>query len=450
MNRNKILSLSILTFVLVGLIALFSQAANPAHAETEAVNANNWETAIEISTGATRAQRPSIAASPDGKTILVTYVAPSNDDSVSDIKYSYSTQNGKLGSWTRNQAVHPSTAKKSEQTHVTFDQNGKAHVVWVEDTRLAYANSANLSSGFENFKYFSTSPAIPGALNPYVITYGNNVHIIWSEGDTGNPGPNIKHVQSTNGGTSWGAVTFVVNNGVKTEKPSVAVDDEGNLYLVYQQQTISPTHNNILYLKGTFNNSTLSWSSTPTDITSKIVGNPEGAFTMVEPSIMYNNGRLEVSVTQKYDAATSREARQFIYHITCANSCEDKANWQPKLIQDGATSALYIDISPNNLAASIVRLGSCTTIIFDGKPSSGQVDKERIFSSGSCSNWGNNRQDLTPTIGESRAIQPTAVIQNSWWMYVVYEQFENEDQAEKIYFMRNIPGVYLPVVLKAK
>lgn len=449
MKRNTFLLLSILTASMIGLVSLFSSRPSAVQAEQNVVASGNWGTEFEISTGSARAQRPAIATAPNGKTVLVTYIEPSSD-AVSNVKYSFSTNNGKAGSWQTNRPIHTATAKKSEQTHVAFDQNNKAHVVWVEDSRLAYANSSNLSSGFGTPKYFSASPAVPGANNPFVITYGNTtVHIIWAEGDTGNPGPNIKHVQSTNGGSSWGSTTFITDNNVQSEKPSAAVDADGNLYIVYQQQARfsgGNILNDIFYVKGTRNGSSFTWS-TPTNINSKI---PAGAFTMVEPSIIYNNGRLEVSATQQFpNSVNAKEAPYFIQYITCTTSCGNSNNWNPEVISepDGSGEALFVDITPSNIVSSIVKLGTCTTIVFDGKVSFTQDDSEQIFNSSSCNSWGNGRQDLTFN-DESRSIQPVAATQNNWWMYVAYEEFVNEGNAEKIYFIGNIPAVYLPVITK--
>ncbi|MBE2224810.1 MAG: hypothetical protein IAF02_24935, partial [Anaerolineae bacterium] len=361
-------------------------------------------------------------------------------------------------SWTKHREVYPASAAESNYVDATFDQTNRAHVVWVEGSGLAYANSSNLGSGFGNYKFFTKLSTNSVAYNPKVVTYGNNVHIIWSEGGdfSGTPeevGPNIYHVQYYKNNLNvwgWSDITAVTYNTVQSEKPAFAVDPAGNLHVVYQQQ-VDASHYNILYAKGTFNGSTITWEpeSNHAVITSNI---PAGAYTMVEPSILYSNGRLEVSATQVFDAPNPKEAASYIYYITCDTSCNESNNWDATRISEangGLTSALYVDITPSNIVSSIVRLGSCTSIVFDGKVTSTQDDKEQIFDSSSCNGWGDGRTELTEN-DESRTIQPVATTQYGWWMYVVYEEFVNLDSSEKIYFMRNIPSVYLPMISKPK
>lgn len=457
MSERKTLLLGILVFGLIGLVWTASQTTNPALADTKEIT-NNWVTAEDVSVGASYAIRPSVAAAPNGKTVIVTYSGKSGGDTKDNTYYSFSNNNGKSGSWTKNSPLYPQpdSTEESSQTNVIFDQNNKAHVVWIEGLGIAYANSTsgNLGNPFTNVWIAPNPPASdPGASNPRVVTYGNHVHIIWAEGDTssGTPqkiNPNIYHIHSSNGGATWGAVNAITFNTVKSESPAVAVDDAGNLHVVYQQQTIMPTHNNIKYAKGTFNGSAITWSTeaNQVDITSKI---PVGAFSMVEPSIIYSNGRLDVSVTQKYDSPNPNddsESQQYVYHIYCKSACTNANNWYP---QRASNTPLYISITPQNLASSIIRVNGCTNIIYDGKVSPGeQNDSEQVFENSSCSGWG-IPNELTDN-DESRSIQPAAASQNNWWIYVVYEEFTEQGDAEKIYFIRNIPGVYLPVIIRAR
>lgn len=336
----------------------------------------------------------------------------------------------------------------SIHTAVTFDKNNKAHVVWVENTGLAYANSSNLSTGFSAPKLFTDSLIDAGSevLNPQIITFNNHVHII---GVAKNVDQYVFHVHSADGGATWKAAKYVTNFLPKVDRPDVAVDHDGNLHVVYNGQKYIPPStllDSVSYAQGAFNGSDVTWNlSNHVDITTRMPATTD--YNVIEPSVIYTNGRLEVSVTQQYKPANPNlrhEARQFVYYIYCNGTCTTAANWNAQL---ASGAVLYIDNEPYNLTSEITRLAGCSLMVFDGKISTTQDDREQIFSASNCSGWGNGRIELTVN-DESRSIQPTIATQNNWWMYVAYEEFLNEDQVHKIYFTRNIPGVYLPIIRK--
>ncbi|MFO7684420.1 MAG: hypothetical protein R6X34_30690 [Chloroflexota bacterium] len=328
---------------------------------------------------------------------------------------------------------------------VAFDSTNKAHVVWIENGGLAYANSTNLNNGFNAPKIFIENLVKTGVVNAQIITFGNFVHIVGAATDQNN-NSNVFHVQSSNGGTSWGTPKLVTNNTLQTDRPTVGVDNDGHLHLVYRQQRVSsvimdPAHFHLKYARGAFNSTTVDWGEDEgahIDITGNIL---TGNSSLFEPSILVENGRLEVSATQKYDGNDS-QAEQSIYYLYCNGSCTNAGNWSQQKVSG---NVLYINNNPFNLVSDIVRLGSCTNVIFDGKVGTTLNPAEQIFSSSSCSGWGNARSSLTdPNV--ARSIQPAAATQNNWWMYIVYEEFA--DDVPKVYFMRNIPGVYLPMIRK--
>lgn len=444
LNSKIILTISLLTFSIFGLVLFASYVGEEVYAEAEAVS-GRWDPRLEISVGTTNAIRPALAAAPNGKTVLVTYT----DDNQNNPYYSFSTNNGKAGSWTFHRSIYPTSTTPSSQTAVTFDKNNKAHVVWIENTGLAYANSSNLSTGFSTPKLFTDPLVDPGSdvLNPQVITFNNHVHII---GIAKAVEPYVFHVHSADGGATWKAAQYVTNFLPKVDRPDVAVDTAGNLHVVYNGQKYLPPAtllDSVSYALGSFNGSVVSWTLTNhIDITTKMPATTD--YNVIEPSIVYTNGRLEVSVTQQYKPANPNlrhEARQFVYHIHCNGSCLTAANWNAQQVSG---QVLYIDNEPYNLTSDIGKLGNCSFTVFDGKISTTQNDREQIFSSSSCNGWGSGRSEMTIN-DESRSIQPAIATQNNWWMYVVYEEFESSTvNNHKIYFMRNIPGVYLPMIRK--
>jgi len=74
------------------------------------------------------------------------------------------------------------------------------------------------------------------SLTPVVAAdEGNNVHIAWYDDTPGNNEINYK--QSTDSGTTWGALFRVTWNSGASMVPAMAVDSSNDLYLVWQDHT---------------------------------------------------------------------------------------------------------------------------------------------------------------------------------------------------------------------
>ena len=469
-NQKNLLFFSLLLLTIIGLVTIISGSPETIHANSDetANTASSWENAHQqiSAVGAPYAISPSIAASPDGKTVLVVYSSAIAVDSPQNLYYSFSTKNGQSGSWTKHQPLNNSSATSSK-AHVTFDQNNRAHVVWTEGTSIAYAKSvsSNLNDGFGNITIFpNIVGTAPEAATPKVVTYGNHVHIVWAEGkgDFDDPDPDIYHRHSTNGGSSWGttlntpnAITtdgVIETDGLSHKNPTVTVDNDGNLHVLYEKPGIFGilTREQIRYVKGKLSNDAIIWpldESTHPIITADMSGNDPNEdpnFEVVEPDIIYVNGRLETSVTQKsVHTSIPSQKYQNIFNISCVGSCENESNWSSTQISD---RIYYLDAEPYSLTSSIIRLGGCLNIAFDGKVLTGS---EQIFLGNSCSGWGISTE-LTGNDESSRTIQPAAASQNNWWGYVVYEEFVGDavDANKQVFFTRNRPAVYLPMIIK--
>lgn len=461
-KQKNLLLISLLIVMTVGLVVILSPVPNTIHAEADSVD-TSWEaTHQEISTGAPYAIRPAIAATQDGNTIIVVYSTKMAGDSSQTLYYSFSNANGESGSWKKNTRIYNNTSgEDATKAHVVFDQDNRAHVVWTEGLGIAYVKSisSNLNDGFGAVTIFPNAPALdPGAIAPKVVTYGNHVHLIWAEGDSSSAEPerkeqNIYHRHSTNGGTSWGTTYSTPNKvtytAVRHTNPAVTVDESGHLHVLYEKRfAVGLTiREQITYAKGTLKNDVISWTDEAdhVDITKDMtIGLPN--FDVLEPDIIYTNGRLDASVTQRFDAALGKEKQQYVYHIGCADSCGTESNWIATRV---SSTVLYVDVSPYSLASSIINVGNCLHISFDGKQGISSDYSEQIFMTSSCNNWGDNREELTVD-DETRSIVPASTSQSNWWGYVVYEDFEGSanDENKQVFFVRNKPALYLPIILK--
>lgn len=453
-NRKNLLLLSLLLLTIIGLVISISGRPDAIHADSDetTATASSWEDAHQqVSVGAPFAISPSIAASPDGKTVLVVYSSAVAVSSPQNLYYSFSTKNGQLGSWTKHRPLNNSSATSSK-ANVTFDQSNRAHVVWTEGASIAYAKSvsSNLNDGFGSVTVFpNIVGTAPEAATPKVITFGNNVHIIWAEGkgNDADPDPDIYHRQSTNGGSTFNTPNAITIDGLSHKNPTVTVDNAGNLHVLYEKPGIFGVslREQIRYAKGTFSNNSITWPNEVThpNITANMSsGTPD--FEVVEPDIIYTNGRLETSVTQR-SVHTSEPSKKYqnVFNISCAGSCENESNWSPTQVSD---RIYYLDAEPYSLTSSIISLGGCLNIAFDGKVLNGS---EQIFLGYRCSGWG-IPTELTGNDESSRTIQPAAASQNNWWGYVVYEEFVGDDvnANKQVFFIRNKPAVYLPMIIK--
>lgn len=469
---KNIFLVSLFTLTAIGLITIISGSPVEIHAGTDetAALASNWENIqqpVSIGDpGAPYAIKPTIAEAPNGRTVLVVYSTQMDGDSKQNLYYSFSNKNGESGSWPNNQQNQQlnESDEISSKPYVTFDQSGRAHAVWTEGLSIAYAKSVSvdLSEGFLEPTVFPNIPGgNPDASDPKVITYGNNdVHIIWAESNDNTPDPNIYHRHSTSGGElanesdenkGWGT-TYTTPKPITTqslnhENPTVTVDDSGNLHVLYQKRdrVEDESVEQIRYTK--LNNGDALWPDelTHTDVTTDIPGGPP-YYDVLKPHIIYVNGHLEVSVTQRYLEGAPSEKHQYVFHIGCSISCENPSNWIATRVTN---TVLFIDAKPDSLTSSIMRIGNCLNIVFDGKSSTDQSKPEQVFLSSSCSGWGDNLQELTPRIG-SRTIQPIATSTSNWWGYTVYEEFvgTDVDANKQVFFVRNSPAVYLPVIMK--
>lgn len=144
----------------------------------------------------------------------------------------------------------------SERASIAVDNNGDVHVVWYDDTNGEWGSDTEImyarltATGWSNAtvisddttgwnKGFSYDPSI--AIDDY-----GNIHVVWWDGTVGEWGggsgdSEIMYTNCCNG--IWSNATVISDNtgwndGV-SEEPDIAVDDDGNLHVVWQDNTIS-------------------------------------------------------------------------------------------------------------------------------------------------------------------------------------------------------------------
>ncbi|MBK7919606.1 MAG: exo-alpha-sialidase [Chloroflexi bacterium] len=404
-----------------------------------------WSTPKVISTGVANAKRAVLKADPSnpGKLMVLFISMQSNDTTAIDPYFTVSQDFGV--NWSTPALVHESPSLESKQINFDFDDQGTAHAAWLEGRGLAYANSANWSTSFQTL---SNPNGDPGVTTPAVATFGSNIHIVWSEGNTNDPNPiktvpNILYTRSKDRGATWLAEPMVLTNtGLDSVSPAITVDPAGNVHIVWQEyKGLNDTNNrlfDIKYVKGTVSENSVSWS-TPITITSLITSS--SYFSTEEPQLRENNGEIQVTTTVIYQ----QPAEQYIYLLKCRANCTNLSNWTNKNSISG--QSLYVNVEPFYLGSSHAELLGCDYIFFDGASPDNTQDKEQIWMANSCFGWTN--QPKTITTADIRALRPSTDSLNNW-LYLTYEKEVQTESgnANQIYFLSNESdyGAYLPML----
>ncbi|MCB8985032.1 MAG: hypothetical protein H6659_14465 [Ardenticatenaceae bacterium] len=437
-------TVGLLLVVVIGALWALAWREQTAVAETAVPDADTWSSPKVISTGITNAKRPVIKADPNtpGK-VMVVFISQQINNTPIDPYYTLSTNYGV--NWTTPSPIHQSGVE-SKQIDFDFDNQGTAHAVWRENRSLAYANSSNWAG---SFKTLSAPTGDPGVTTPSIGTFGSNIHVVWSEANTGDPNPiktvpNIYYSRSTNRGANWLATPVAITStGLDSVSPSIAVDAAGNVHVVWQElefdQTLLDFVFKVKYVKGTVSANSVSWSA-PLTISNAIVASP---FDAHEPHILATNSGLEVTLTTIFQ----QPVEQYVYLLSCRSSCESLSKWTNQGNVSGP--ALYVNVEPVDLASSPTNRLGCTHVFFDGATTDNPEGKEQVWMANGCRGWNAPRTPITDNL--TRALRPSSDSLDNW-LYLAYEEaiVIETGNTNKIYFLSNESdyGMYLPVVIK--
>ncbi|NKQ37311.1 MAG: exo-alpha-sialidase [Chloroflexi bacterium] len=422
------------SFFLVSL--LFNQyvLAN----QTSITSNTQWENGQALTTpnnAQNGAIQPAVSAAPDGKTVIVAYMHKTGSlDNQADPYYFRSTQNGKPNTWSGPSPIYTSGAD-SRFVDVTFDASNKAHAVWVEgNNQLWYGKEDDWGSS--NPKNIYSGDLFIEA--PRIASSGNNtLNLVWSQQDF-TTDFNIFYARSTDGGSIWKDLFNISESSGSSKIPAIAVDSSNYLHVVWEEQVFGSEYE-ILYRNS--ENGGIDWS--PPITISEAIDVGTSLRAMHQPEIVISGNTLYVAFENR-----PAENEQKAYLVSCNSSdCTNINQWSGTDITVQNYSIKNTD--PAFLKPQPALLGGCTMVLFGGitgTPS--PTNNERIRESSSCNNWSSN-----PTVGgvdavmgsNVRAIRPSVTTHNSWWLYLAFERKESRSD---IYFVRNIPALYLPVIIK--
>ena len=426
--------------VIVGSQAYQTVKAVPA--EPEAVASTTlWEngknlTAVNVPQSALQ---PAIAGAPDGKTVLVAFLNETSGGKTNPY-YVQSGDNGK--SWSNPASIYTNNATEARYINISFDASANARAVWTEDNvQLWYGIKSPQSSTWSNIKSIYSISSSPGNLieSPQIVANGGKLHVVWGQQELGSNIDDIYYMSSSDGGSSWTTAVPIANdNGALSIAPSMAVTGNGTLHVVWEATiSSSPFQAEIFYTQSS-NNGT-SWT-TPITISQKI--NPGTTRGFAQPKIITEGNNLYVTFENHPDPSQQKP-----YFVSCSSGCTNLNNWSGGEASPQVYSVHGSD--PTFLKAQPVVISGCAMALFSGITGG---TTEKIWESNSCNNWNGatSVSGVDAVLGSNfRAIKPSATTHNNWWIYMAFERKDGASGRSDIYFVRNIPGLYLPVILRS-
>lgn len=387
-------------------------------------------------TSANGSSQPHITANSTGNNVLIVYNHESGDNT-RDPYYSLSGNNG--STWSTPAPIHTSPGVDSVQANAIYDTSNTAHTVWIE------AAPGSFTLSYARQDQWGTPPttistALITIADPQIIATDDALHIIWAQKNLPSEPVDIFHAISTDNGDNWTTTGFIgVNEPGTALAPDVAVDDSGDLHVVWEEAIASPPSAEVRYAHGTIAGTTATWSS-PIPIAA-----PPTVSEAREPSIAVDESAIHVAFTNKQTVGV--DVLQWSYYTSCTTPCTTPGAWNPLLSISG-TSLTVNGLNPFFLIPSLAVSENCTYVYFHGvNPGD---DNELIWGVNSCDGWSASARDQVTT-ESMRAIFPS-IINVGEEIFLAYE-WVNPDAPtppNQIYFMRGDlsedPVILMPII----
>lgn len=180
------------------------------------------------------------------------------------------------------------------------------HVVWHDDSpgnnEIYYKRSSigGSTKPTKRLTFSSGDSTVPAV----AVDSTNHIHVVWEDDTPGNL--EIFYIMSTDGGTSWTTTTRLTNNSGVSEHPSIAVDSNNHIHVVWEDWT--PGDGEIYYKKSTDAGATwvstkrLTWNSGTTVRPALAVDSNSGVHVVWQDSSPLN---YEIFYRRSTDGGTS-------------------------------------------------------------------------------------------------------------------------------------------------
>jgi hypothetical protein len=294
--------------------------------------------------------------------------------------------------------------------------------------RIHYSKSNDGRATFEPGITIAEAPDGPAQINPDIgVDDQGIIHVVWEDYATHPSLGNIMYARSDDGGGSFGESVMVddaVTVSTHQARPQIALDDDGIIHVVWEDYRRDPQLGDVYYSKSTdggrtFNDDVL--VDDPITVTSRQV-NPDIVIdSRGDIHIVWEDYRDNVEMANIYYARSTDGGRTF-----------------------GADKSLneVFDHATHHGRPTIVADGSDTLYVFweDYRNASHLGDIYCSLSTNGGETFASNVMVDDPITVTSRQIRPSAVVDGSGIVYVVWEDYRDDAERGNIYGARSVDG----------
>ncbi|MBP7146622.1 MAG: exo-alpha-sialidase, partial [Acidobacteria bacterium] len=210
---------------------------------------------VQETNGFPFADKPYIACAPAGGSYPNrAYVSWTNFGTTSPIRVVFSTDRGQT--WTG--AKNVSGGYGVQGSIPVAAANGLVYVFWLGPSGIEFTKSTNGGGTWAAYRTVSSASSIPGTQfrrNSFPTAgidrsggaHAGNVYVAWSDNRNGDP--DILFSRSTDAGNTWSAPLRVnddaLGNGRDQFFPWLAVDEKGNVHLMWHDRRDDPANDRI-------------------------------------------------------------------------------------------------------------------------------------------------------------------------------------------------------------
>jgi len=255
MRRFLPLSLGALVIIGIPLVAFSLVQASPGPGAPA-----HWSAARNISESPDGIAGPRIGVDSNGHLHLIWI-----DDRTGsgDLYYTQSTDGGTT--WSAFESI--TTTVESWPGDMAIGPDGTVHVAWVDvegtkSHRLKYGRRESA----ENWSDSDVEAGLALPPDPAMGVDGNYIYIVWQKRVGEQDNPNIWYGHKAITGTIW-TTQWITDTDVSSLAPDVAMDGNGNVHVVWQEQVNDGT---IWYSKGSWSG-TFGWSA-PITVSESLTG----------------------------------------------------------------------------------------------------------------------------------------------------------------------------------
>jgi len=220
--------LAILLLILWATVALLPGSAGAA------AQATGWSSPQNISHNQGNSQLPSIAVDTQGNLYVVW-----KDDTAGSSGFLYSTRSVGDSNWSAPQNI-PGTSATPGDPRIAVDHQGSLHVVWQDniggESGIFWA--VRSSDGSWSAPQKITGSSANSSAPDIAVDAQGNPHVVWEEELTQG---NTDVIYATKSGQADWLTQNISNNQEGSGSPSIAIDGEGTLHVVWEDDSLEIT-----------------------------------------------------------------------------------------------------------------------------------------------------------------------------------------------------------------